>query len=114
MSGVTLQQIEHAGSDEELLALLRLHLRMLSPAEVATLPPHCVPHDLRDTEDIADWALALTKCRIERGDDNRVLAEMEQLFARACVRVSQLLDRTGKWRRQVRVPRAGEGESDNQ
>ena len=109
LNTITLHQVDHAASDEELLALLRRYVREVPAHAIARFPPGCVPHDLRDSEDIADWAIRLTQCRIIAGEDFQPLIEMEQLFGRACVRVSQLLDRTGKWRYHARPRENGSG-----
>ena len=103
-----LLRIERAASDEELLALVRRYVHDLPEVALERLPPHCIPHGVEDTEDIADWALVLTQSRTRAGDENRALADLEQVFARACVRASELLDRTGRWRSHARRARSAD------
>ena len=77
-------------SENAVVQLAKSYLASWSPAELAAIPPTVRPGGLGDAEDLADTAYALTRARIESAGSNRLLEEMEQFFARASARLSEL------------------------
>lgn len=83
-----------AHTESELVAVLRECLRDWHPDDLARLPEKCRPGKIRDGEDIADLAFTLTTTRIESSESNELLVSLENLFAQACHRLSQIESRT--------------------
>jgi hypothetical protein len=79
-----------AASDQAVVNLASQYLASWAPAELAAIPGTCRPGAVRDVEDLADIAYCLTRARIESSAVNSRLDEMENFFANACGRVSQL------------------------
>ena len=77
-------------SDQAVVNLASQYLAAWTPAELAAIPGCCRPGAVRDVEDLADIAYALTRARIESSAVNSRLDEMELFFAQACARVSEL------------------------
>jgi spermidine synthase len=88
----TLHRIEQAGNDEEILAALRDYLS--DPANghdprLATM--------LGDTTDVPSIALELTRFRLAARTTEAGTPDLEAVFARASVRLAELMDHTGGW-----------------
>ena len=77
-------------SEHAVVNLASRYLASWPPAELAAIPKDCRPGPVRDTEDLADIAYALTRARIDSSAVNSRLDEMELFFAHACARVSEL------------------------
>jgi hypothetical protein len=77
-------------SEHAVVQLAKSYLASWTPAELAAIPASVRPGGLGDAEDLADTAYALTKARIASPGSNRLLEEMEQFFARASARISEL------------------------
>jgi len=77
-------------SEQSVVNLAGRYLAEWTPRELAAIPAAARPGAVRDVEELADTAFALTKARIESSGDNPLLEEMEAFFARACTRVSEL------------------------
>lgn len=86
----TSRKLCSAASEREVVELVREYISSWAPAELAALPEHCRPGKMRDAEDIADCAIALTRARISLTDPDPLLTEMEGFFAQACGHISQL------------------------
>ena len=79
--------------EDEVLELVRDHMALWSPEEIARLPVDCRPPRIRDSEDLSSWAfdLATTHCaqRI-RGEDEILLDRMLEFVTQAAIRLSEL------------------------
>jgi hypothetical protein len=84
------QLLEATASEQAVVNLASSYLAAWPPAELAAIPPDCRPGAVRDSEDLADIAYALTRARIESSAVNSRLDEMELFFAQACGRVSEM------------------------
>lgn len=89
----TLQRIEHASNDEEILAAL--HDFLADPANghdprLATM--------LGDAKDVPSIALELTRFRLATRTTEVGTPDLEAVFARASVRLAELMDHTGGWK----------------
>jgi hypothetical protein len=88
----TLQRIEHATHESEILEALRDFV--MDPAN---------GHDERLAEqlagptEVAAVAYELTRLRLRHETQSMVPEDLESLFARASMRIAQILDRTGGW-----------------
>jgi hypothetical protein len=88
----TLARIEHATHESEILEALRDFVR--DPAN---------GHDARLAEqvagpaEVAAIAYELTRLRLKPEAQDTVPDDLEAIFARASMRVAQILDRTGGW-----------------
>jgi hypothetical protein len=87
---VTPASFKTAFSESEVVAEVRKRLAALRPDEIARLPQHCRPEEIRDTEDIANLAFNLTTTRIESTWPQELLVELDRLFADACQRVTEI------------------------
>ena len=88
-----LHAIEQATNDEEILAAL--HDFLADPANghdprLATM--------LRDTTDVPSIALELTRFRLAARTTEAGTPDLEAVFARASVRIAELMDHTGGWK----------------
>lgn len=77
-------------SEQAVVHLASQYLASWAPAELAAIPSACRPGAVRDVEDLADAAYCLTRARIESSAVNSRLDEMENFFANACARISEL------------------------
>ena len=82
--------LEATASDQAVVNLASQYLAAWTPGELAAIPNACRPGAVRDAEDLADIAYCLTRARIESSIVNSRLDEMENFFANACARVSEL------------------------
>jgi hypothetical protein len=88
----TLQRIEHATHEAEILEALR---------EFVTDPAN--DHDARLADqlagptEVAAIAYELTRLRLRPETQAMVPEDLESIFARASMRIAQILDRTGGW-----------------
>jgi hypothetical protein len=82
--------LESTASEQAVVTLAQRYLAAWAPAELGAIPAACRPGAIRDVEDLADAAYALTRAHIDSGVPNSRLDEMESFFARACHRVSEL------------------------
>ena len=89
----TLHRIEQATNDEEILAALR---------DFVVDPANC--HDPRlstllgNAEDVPGIALEITRFRLAARTQELGTADLEAVFARASVRLAELMDHTGGWK----------------
>ena len=77
-------------SEHAVVQLAKSYLAAWTPAELAAIPADVRPGGLGDAEDLADTAYALTRARIALTAPSLLLEEMEQFFARASARLSEL------------------------
>jgi len=88
----TSQRIEHATHEAEILEALR---------EFVTDPAN--DHDARLADqlagptEVAAIAYELTRLRLRPETQAMVSEDLESMFARASMRIAQILDRTGGW-----------------
>lgn len=89
----TLERIEKAANEDEILAALR---------DFVADPANC--HDPRlatllgNAHDVPSIALELTRFRLAARSQEMGSADMEAVFAQASVRLAQLMDHTGGWK----------------
>lgn len=79
-----------ARSEADVVAVALDYVSTFGPEELAKLPPECRPRRMKDAEDLADLAIALTRQRIAASEPLAVLCQMEAFFAHACARISRL------------------------
>lgn len=82
-----------AAHEDEVLTLVRDHMAMWAPNEIARLPEDCRPGRIRDAEDISRWAftLATTHCaQNDSADDEPFLDRMLEFVTQAAIRISEL------------------------
>ena len=77
-------------SEQAVVNVAVRYLAEWTPSELAAIPASCRPGLVRDGEEIADLAFALTRARIESSGSQPLLEEMEAFFAQACARISEL------------------------
>src|SRR5204862_5743981 len=85
--------IRHAGSEEDIVQLVRDHLAMWSPEEIARLPIDCRPARVSDGDDVSRWAytLALTHCSGAVSEaDEPLVDRMLEFVTQAAVRLAAL------------------------
>ena len=85
-----LRLLASTSSEHEVVNVAVRFLAEWKPSELASIPPSCRPGLVRDAEEIADSAFALTRARIESSGSQPLLEEMEAFFAHACARISEL------------------------
>jgi hypothetical protein len=88
----TLHRIEQAGNDEEILLALRDYL-----ADPANGHDPRLANMLGDTTDVPSIALELTRFRLAARTTEAGTPDLEAVFARASVRLAELMDHTGGW-----------------
>lgn len=85
--------IRSSSHEDEVLELVRDHMAMWSPQEIARLPQDCRPGRIRDADDVSRWAfeLASTHCaqRIAVRDEP-VLERMLEFVTQAALRIAEL------------------------
>ena len=89
----TLQRIEEATNDEEILAALHDFL-----ADPANCHDPRLANMLANTADVPGIALELTRFRLAARSTEIGTPDLEAVFARASVRLAELLDHTGGWK----------------
>ena len=85
-----LRRLRVATSEAEVVAVVRDYVAEWRPEELARVPRVCRPAKIRDGEDIADCAFALTQARMAQPETHPLALEMESFFAQACARISEL------------------------
>lgn len=84
------RRLRAAASETEVVRVVRDFLAEWRPEELARVPRVCRPGKIRDGEDIADCAFALTKARMQDPEAGPLMIEMESFFAQACTRISEI------------------------
>jgi hypothetical protein len=87
-----LQIIEHTSSEEDILRAL--HDYLVDPANGHDAR---LAEQLRGPIEVAAIAYELTRLRLAPATQASVSEELEAMFARASMRIAQILDRTGGW-----------------
>jgi hypothetical protein len=81
-----------ASSPEEVVRISLDFFASLTPAEVASLPPECVPpHRFGSPEEIVDYAFTLVRYRVSADEDNTILFRLANFFSHAARRVAELM-----------------------
>jgi hypothetical protein len=89
------EMIEHSSQSRDIVSIVQDFVSNLTPTDLAAVPPDCRPGRIRDESDIDFWNLRLADaCHDLWGTDRdgKMLIEMSQVFLRASVRVSRLLE----------------------
>ena len=79
--------------EDEVLMLVRDHMALWAPEEIARLPEDCRPGRIRDADDISRWAfeLATTHCaQAVLPEDEPFLDRMLEFVTQAAIRLSEL------------------------
>ena len=84
--------LRSTASEQAVVTLASRYLAAWTPSELRAIPSSCRPGAIRDVEDLADAAYALTRAHIESSAPNARLDEMESFFAHACRRGLELRD----------------------
>jgi hypothetical protein len=93
---MTLQRIEGAGDEAEILAALRDFVK--DPANGHDPRLATLLNNAADASDVPGIALELTRFKLAARSQEVGSADLEAVFARASVRLAELHDRTGKWK----------------
>ena len=81
-----------AATPEEVVKTSLDFFASLTPHEVASLPPDCIPpHRLSEPEEVVDYAFRLVTQRCRVDEDNTVLFRTANFFSHAARRVAQLM-----------------------
>lgn len=81
-----------ASTPQEVVKISLDFFASLTPQEVASLPPDCIPpHRLSEPEQVVDYAFALVRQRCQVENDNSVLFRTANFFSHAARRVAQLM-----------------------
>lgn len=95
-----IEAIETASSVDEVVAVLARHADAAGELAEQVFPP-----ELRNAAGVSSLALELARLGMKRGlDEDRDWAQLEVLFARAAVRLSQLSDPAARGRFAVPRP----------
>ena len=86
-----LAAIESAATVDEVIAALREHSR------AGGLASRLIPSGLAEPDEVADLAFELTRLRTRLPHEDADLVGLETLYARAAVRLSEILDPKGHW-----------------
>jgi hypothetical protein len=89
----TLRRIEEATNDEEILAALQDFL-----ADPANCHDPRLANMLGNAADVPSIALELTRFRLAARTTEAGTPDLEAVFARASVRLAELMDHTGGWK----------------
>ena len=87
--------IEAATGVPQAVSVMQDFVASLTPTDLASVPPDCRPSRIRDESDIDYWNLRLADACQElwaTDRDGQTMIEMSQLFLRASVRVSRLME----------------------
>ena len=82
-----------AAHENEIVGLVRDHLALWTPEEIARLPEDCRPPRIRDSEDVSRWAfeLASRHCAQNMSEaDEPLLDRMLEFVTQAAMRLSAL------------------------
>ena len=83
--------LDESGSPEEVVAVARDFVALISLEELSALPPDCRPHKLVDADDVVDYAVTLVRESFTgEGASDPVLQHIATFFTHACTRLSVL------------------------
>ena len=89
-------QLEQAYYPHDVLSVARDFLAQLSPEEITSLPDECRPERLVDEDDVAAYALLLTRAqsKYDASSEPEVLLKLCTFFGDASTRLSQILSQS--------------------
>lgn len=93
MHTIKRERLHSATSESDVVELVRDYLGDWRPEELARLPLDCRPGKLRDSEDLNDLALSLTRASIcfdVEPEQLRTIEEMDAFLTQACQRLAQI------------------------
>ena len=85
------ERIAEAGTEPEIVTIVRDYLATLTHDEYAGLPMHLRPPKIVDATDIAAYALDLARHECEDHDELALVQRLAQVMSRASIRLSQIL-----------------------
>src|SRR5687767_10391466 len=86
--------LDQAGSEHQVVMLVRDYVASLDPYQVASLPPQCRPGKFVDAEDITSFAFEVVRYHCEQNDKTRELVHrIAAFFSYASTRLSQIMAR---------------------
>jgi hypothetical protein len=91
-----LDSLEEADTEREIVGIVRDYLARLGPAELATLPEDCWPSRINDRDDIAEYALRVSRRRAlspQSVANDALLDRIVNLLNHAAARVAMLTSR---------------------
>ena len=94
LTGTWAAALASAGSEREVVSVVKDFLSIWSPTEIASLPEDCRPGRIGGAEDIAEMALKFSQAQCNFGDNleqRRVLERMGTFFAHASSRLAHVL-----------------------
>jgi len=87
-------RLDNAGSEREVVSIVREFLAQFTPSEIGAIPEHCRPGKIVDAEDVTTCAFELARYDC-RGDGETVMSKLVAFFSNAARRLSQLLGSDG-------------------
>ena len=93
MRTISTGRLRSATSESDVVELVRDYLGDWLPEELARLPLDCRPGKLRDSEDLNDLALNLTRASISfdvEPEQLKTIEEMDAFVTQACHRLAEI------------------------
>lgn len=86
------QRLASASTESEVVDLARDFVAQFSPYEIMTLPQHCRPGKLHDSNNVTEYAFAVVRHRCDDGEGvTYAVHKLADFFSQAAVRLSQIL-----------------------
>jgi hypothetical protein len=95
---ITIDRLQAANSEHDLLALVREYLSEWRPEDLAQLPVECRPGKMFDANGLSDFAIDLTRACVAFGvppEQLRMIEEMDAFVGQACRRMAEI-ERVGQ------------------
>jgi hypothetical protein len=85
-------QLDHANTEADVVAVVREFMATISPYEAARLPESLRPRKITDANDVTTYAFDLVRGDIADNEGTqRALHRLAHLFSRASIRLSAIL-----------------------
>ena len=85
------ERIDLCDNEHEVIQVAREFLAMLEPWEVALLPAPCKPPKIFTASDLSEYAFEVVSWERDHSDSSMIVRRMATFFARASIRLSQLV-----------------------
>jgi hypothetical protein len=92
-----LAAVRRAGSEDELLEVMRRYVATRAALELARLPPACRPRPPESRDDILESAVVLAREDLKAAPvGSEALHQMAAVFAEASLRLTRMVERGGR------------------
>ena len=85
------ERVDLCDTDDEVIQVTRDFLARLEPWEVSLLPVPCKPPKLFTARDVSEYAFEVVSWERDHSDSSMIVRRMATFFARASIRLSQLV-----------------------